>query len=224
MGGPTLHFGAVWAAADRLAAGAGLTLALSLACMAAGLLIGTGCALLSAFGGRGARAFVRGYVETIRNTPFLIQLFLIFFGLPSLGVSLSPVVAALVGMSVNAGAYVTEIVRAGVLAIPGGQVEAARALGLRTGRIIRHVVLFPALRQALPALGAQFVLVLLGSSVASTISAEELTGTAHLLETETFRPFEVYIVVAGLYVAMAFALKLGFAGVERWVFATRGRA
>ena len=221
--GPTLHFGPVWAAADRLAAGALLTIELSLACMAAGLLLGTGCALLATFGSRPARAAVRAYVEAIRNTPFLIQLFLVFFGLPSLGISLSPVIAALVGMSVNCGAYVTEIVRAGIVAIPHGQIEAARALALRTPAIIRHVVLFPALRQALPALGAQFVLVMLGSSVVSTISAEELTGTGHILETETFRPFEVYIVVAAIYVALAFTLKLLFAGIERGVFAGRGR-
>ena len=220
---PVLHFGPVFAAMDRLAAGAWLTVELSLACMTAGLVLGTGCAMLAVFGGRTARGAVRVYVEAIRNTPFLIQLFLVYFGLPSLGVVLNPVVAALLAMSVNCGAYVTEIVRAGVVAIPAGQIEAARALALRTTGVIRHVVLFPALRQALPALGAQFVLVMLGSSVVSTISAEELTATGHILETETFRPFEVYLVVAVMYVAMAFVLKLLFAGVERGVFAGRGR-
>ena len=222
--GPKFNFGVVWAAGDRLAAGALLTMELSLACMAAGLALGIGCALAATFGGRTARGMVRTYVEAIRNTPFLIQLFLVFFGLPSLGVALSPVAAALLGMTVNCGAYVTEIVRAGIAAIPRGQIEAARALALRTPQLIRHVVLFPALRQALPALGAQFVLVMLGSSVVSTISAEELTGAAHILETETFRPFEVYIVVAAVYVALAFALKLLFAGIGRGVFAGRGRS
>jgi len=85
------------------------------------------------------------------------------------------------------------------------------------------VVLFPALRQAAPALGAQFVLVMLGSSVVSTIAADELTATAHVLETQTFRPFEVYMVVTALYVAMAFAMKASFAGLGHFYFDRRGR-
>ena len=220
----TFHFGAVFAAWTSLAAGAWLTAKLSVGCMVAGLAIGTACAVASAFGGRLAASLVRAYVEVIRNTPFLIQLFLIYFGLPSLGVSLDPVWAALIGMTVNCAAYVTEIVRAGILGVPPGQIEAARALALRTPQIVRRVVLFPALRQAAPALGAQFVLVMLGSSVVSTISAEELTATGHVLETETFRPFEVYLVITLIYVAMAFALKAAFAGVQHGYFARRGRA
>lgn len=216
---PTLNFKPVLAAGDLLLGGAWLTLQLTLACIVAGFLIGLSCAVMACFGGRVARALVRGYVETIRNTPFLIQLFFIFFGLPSLGLSLSPVAAALIGMSVNCGAYVCEIVRAGILSIPGGQIEAARALALRTPQVIRHIVLFPALRQAAPALGSQFVLVMLGSSVVSTISAEELTARGHIIQTETFRPFEVYILVAAIYLVMALALKILFAGLERWAAA-----
>jgi polar amino acid transport system permease protein len=217
------HFGPVWAAWDTLLAGAWLTLKLSVGCMIAGSVIGTACAVAATFGPRPLAAAVRVYVEAIRNTPFLIQLFLIYFGLPSLGISFDPVVAALLGMSVNCGAYVTEIVRAGILSVPPGQIEAARALALRTGQLIRAVVLFPALRQAAPALGAQFVLVMLGSSVVSTISAEELTATGHELETQTFRPFEVYLVITAIYVAIAFALKAVFAGLDRSYFARRAR-
>jgi polar amino acid transport system permease protein len=220
---PTLNFKPVLAAADLLIGGAWLTLQLTAACIVIGFTIGTACALLASFGGPMSRRLVRCYVEAIRNTPFLIQLFFIFFGLPSLGLSLSPVAAALIGMSINCGAYVCEIVRAGVMAIPRGQIEAARALALRTPQIIRHVVLFPTLRQAAPALGSQFVLVMLGSSIISTISAEELTARGHIIQTETFRPFEVYILVAAIYLAMALALKILFAGLERWA-AVRGTA
>ena len=216
------HFGVVFAALDRILRGAALTLELSVGAMVFGLLIGCLGATLAVFGGRWWAWIVRLYVEAIRNTPFLIQLFLIFFGLPSLGVSLEPVQAALIGMSVNCGAYATEIVRAGILAIPHGQIEAARALALRTPQIIRHVVLRPALRVAYPALTSQFVLVMLGSSVVSTISAEELTATGHVLETETFRPFEVYIVVTVIYVAMAFALKGLFGLLHRRFLADAG--
>ena len=221
--GHTLHFGVVLAAWDALLGGAWLTLKLSLACMSVGLALGTACAVAATFGGALAAGFVRVYVEAIRNTPFLIQLFLLFFGLPSLGIGLDPVPAALVGMSINCAAYVTEIVRAGILSVPPGQVEAARALALRTSAVVRHVVLVPALRQAAPALGSQFILVMLGSSVVSTISAEELTARGHILETETFRPFEVYIVVAAIYIVMAFGLKLLFAGLERFSLSAGGR-
>lgn len=220
----TFQFGAVLASLDLLLRGAALTVELSAGCMVAGLLFGTAFAVLRAFGGRVANAAVGAYVEAIRNTPFLIQLFLIYFGLPSLGLSLPPVTAALIGMSVNCAAYATEIIRAGILAIPRGQIEAARALGFSTAEIVRHVVLFPALRVATPALGSQFVLVMLGSSVVSTISADELTANGHVLETQTFRPFEVYLIVTAIYVAIAFAMKAGFAGLEYGLFARRGRS
>jgi polar amino acid transport system permease protein len=218
------QFGSVWAALPRLAEGARLTIMLSLATIGIGLLMGIACAL--------ARTSHRGwlrwpasiYVEAIRNTPFLIQLFLIYFGLPSLGVRLDPIEAALIGMSINCGAYATEIVRAGIDAIPRGQLEAARALGFPVPSIVRHVILFPALRAVFPALASQFILVMLGSAVVSTVSVEELTGVAHLIETENFRPFEVYLVVTAMYLAIAFSLKLIFAAIDRFYFQTRGHA
>lgn len=219
----TFQFGAVFASIDMLTKGAWLTIQLSVAAMVAGLVFGTLFAVIRSFGGRWAGMAVEAYVEVIRNTPFLIQLFLIYFGLPSLGVSLDPVTAALIGMSVNCAAYTTEIIRSGIMSVPRGQIEAARALAFSTTDIVRHIVLFPALRVAAPALGSQFILVMLGSSVVSTISAEELTAVGHVLETETFRPFEVYIVVTLIYLTIAFALKLLFAWVDTAWFARRGR-
>jgi polar amino acid transport system permease protein len=218
------QFGSVWAALPRLAEGARLTIMLSLATIGVGLVIGIVCALART----SHRAWLRWpasiYVEAIRNTPFLIQLFLIYFGLPSLGLRLDPVEAALIGMSINCGAYATEIVRAGIDAIPRGQLEAARALGFPVPSIVRHVILFPALRAVFPALASQFILVMLGSAVVSTVSVEELTGVAHLIETENFRPFEVYLVVTAMYLAIAFSLKLIFAAIDRFYFQTRGHA
>jgi polar amino acid transport system permease protein len=219
----TFQFGAVLASMDMLAVGAWLTVRLSVAAMLAGLAFGTLLAVLRSFGGRWISMAIGAYVEIIRNTPFLIQLFLIYFGLPSVGISLDPVTAALIGMSVNCAAYTTEIIRSGIMAIPRGQIEAARALAFSTTDIVRHVVLFPALRVAAPALGSQFILVMLGSSVVSTVSAEELTAIGHVLETETFRPFEVYIVVTLIYLAIAFSLKLLFAWLDAAWFARRGR-
>jgi polar amino acid transport system permease protein len=218
------QFNTVWAALPRLVEGAKLTIMLSVATIAIGLVIGIVCALART----SHRAWLRWpasiYVEAIRNTPFLIQLFLIYFGLPSLGVRLDPVEAALIGMSINCGAYATEIVRAGIEASPRGQLEAARAMGFPVPSIVRHVILFPALRAVFPALASQFILVMLGSAVVSTVSVEELTGVAHLIETENFRPFEVYLVVTAMYLAIAFVLKLIFAAIDRFYFQTRGHA
>jgi polar amino acid transport system permease protein len=218
------QFGSVWAALPRLAEGARLTVMLSLATIGMGLVIGIVCALARTSHRVWLRWPASIYVEAIRNTPFLIQLFLIYFGLPSLGVRLDPVEAALIGMSINCGAYATEIVRAGIDAIPRGQLEAARALGFPVPSIVRHVVLFPALRAVFPALASQFILVMLGSAVVSTVSVEELTGVAHLIETENFRPFEVYLVVTAMYLAIAFSLKLIFAAIDRFYFQSRGHA
>ncbi|VWX61062.1 Polar amino acid ABC transporter, inner membrane subunit [Burkholderiales bacterium 8X] len=218
------QFGSVWAAWPRLMAGARLTIELSLATIAIGLAIGIVCALARTSHRAWLRWPAATYVESIRNTPFLIQLFLIYFGLPSLGIRLDPVEAALIGMSINCGAYATEIVRAGIDAIPRGQLEAARALGFPVPSIVRHIILFPALRAVFPALASQFILVMLGSAVVSTVSVEELTGVAHLIETENFRPFEVYIVATGIYLAIAFSLKLAFFAVDRFYFQVRGRA
>jgi polar amino acid transport system permease protein len=220
----TFQFGSVWTALPRLAEGAKLTIGLSVATICIGLLIGILCALART----SHRAWLHWpasvYVEAIRNTPFLIQLFLIYFGLPSLGVRLDPVEAALIGMSVNCGAYATEIVRAGIDAIPRGQLEAARAMGFPVPSIVRHVIMFPALRAVFPALASQFILVMLGSAVVSTVSVEELTGVAHLIETENFRPFEVYLVVTAIYLAIAFTFRLVFAALDRFYFQVRGRA
>ena len=218
------QFGSVWAALPRLAEGAKLTIGLSVATICIGLAIGIACALARTSHRRWLRWPSATYVEAIRNTPFLIQLFLIYFGLPSMGLRLDPIDAALIGMSLNCGAYATEIVRAGIDAIPRGQIEAALAMGFPVPSIVRHVILFPALRAVFPALASQFILVMLGSAVVSTISVEELTGVAHLIETENFRPFEVYMVVTAIYLAIAFGLKAGFALVDRLYFQARGRA
>src|SRR5690606_7476959 len=117
------------------------------------------------------------YIELIRNTPFLVQLFFFFFALPAVGVRWSPYTAALVAMTVNLGAYATEIVRAGIEAIPRGQIEAGLALNLTRVEIFRFVVLKPALRAIYPALTSQFILLMLASSVVSVISAEDRKST-----------------------------------------------
>ncbi|MCI1008947.1 amino acid ABC transporter permease [Pseudomonas oryzihabitans] len=147
------------------------------------------------------------YVELIRNTPFLIQLFFIFFGLPSLGVHISEWQAAVLAMVINLGAYSTEIIRAGIQAVPKGQLEAAAALAMTRAETFRHVILRPALAKVWPALSSQVVIVMLGSAVCSQISTEELTFAANFIQSRNFRAFETYLLTTLLYLAMAIGVR-----------------
>lgn len=147
------------------------------------------------------------YVELIRNTPFLIQLFFIFFGLPSLGVHISEWQAAVLAMVINLGAYSTEIIRAGIQAVPKGQLEAAAALAMTRAETFRHVILRPALANVWPALSSQVVIVMLGSAVCSQISTEELTFAANFIQSRNFRAFETYLLTTLLYLVMAIGVR-----------------
>ncbi len=195
-----------------------LTLRLSLIAMVCGLALGAAGAIGSVYGPRWVKAGLFGYVEAIRNTPFLVQLFMVFLGLPALGLRLSPNTAAAVALTVNVGAYAAEIIRAGIEAVPRGQIEAGLALGLRQAQIIRLVVLRQALIAVYPALCSQFILLMLGSSVVSAIAAEELTAVANSIQSRTFRTFEVYSVVTAIYLALSLGLRQVFRIVYvRWV-------
>ena len=206
----TFQFGAVFAAFGDLLHGAWLTVRLTTLAVLSGLLIAVVCAYARLEGPRWGRIAVRAYVELIRNTPLLVQLFFVFFGLPMAGLRLSPDQAALLTMATNLGAYASEILRAGVESVPRSQIEAGAALGLRPPQIFRFIILRPALQAVFPALASQFVLLLLGSAVVSAVSAEELTSVANVLQSRTFRAFEVYAVVLGLYLALAVLFRLAF--------------
>lgn len=211
-----LHFAPILAQSDRFLAGARLTLELAAASTACGLVLGAALAVARVFGPAPLRWPVALYVELIRNTPLLVQLYLVYFVLPKWGLRLDSAAAAVVALSLNLAAYAAEIVRAGLLSVGRGQIEAGLSLGLRRARIVRHVVLAPALRAIYPALGSQFVLQILGSSLASAIAAEELTAVSNNIMMETFRNFEVFIVSGTIYLAMVLAF--------RALFATSGRA
>jgi polar amino acid transport system permease protein len=218
----TFQFGIVFDKLDLLLEGAWLTIRLAFTAMVMGLLVAVTCAYLRTAGPRPVRALVATYVEGIRNTPFLVQLYVIFFSLPSIGIRFDANEAALVAMAVNFGAYATEIVRAGVQSVPVGQIEVGLALGLKRLQIYRLIVLFPALKAVFPALASQFILLLLGSSVVSAISANELTAMANTLQSTTFRAFEVYIVVTIMYLAIAVAFR-GLFALTYWYVFVRGR-
>ena len=160
---------------------------------------------------RSGPAWVRGavgwYVELFRNTPFIVQLFFVYFGLPTLGLRLDPFAAAVMAMTLNFAAYATEMVRAGLDAVPGGQWDAGRALGLRRGVAFRRVVLPQALRAVFPALASQAVITMLESSVVSQIALRDLTYEADLIQSRTFLAFETYLVVTGIYLGLSILLR-----------------
>jgi polar amino acid transport system permease protein len=164
------------------------------------------------------RRAVVAYVEAIRNTPFIVQLFFVFFGLPSLGVRLDGFTAAVLAMTVNMGAFATEMVRAGLSAVQPGQREAGQALGLRRGTVFRRVVLPQALRAVFPALASQAVITLLESAVVSQIAVRDLTYEADLIQSTTFRSFETYAVVAVVYLLFSVLLRRGFGLAGHRVF------
>jgi polar amino acid transport system permease protein len=217
------QFGVVLDNLPLLLHGALLTIRLSALAMLFGLCLGIIGASISTSSPRWPRVIVRAYVEVIRNTPFLIQLFIIYFSLPAIGLRLRADQAALLGMTINLGAYATEIVRAGIEAIPYGQIEAARALGLRRPHIFRFIVLRPALRIVYPALVSQFILLMLGSSVVSSISAVDLTAVANTLQSTTFRAFEFYFATTLIYLIMALGFRLLLDALG-WLLLTRHQA
>ena len=206
----TFQFGDVFAAWPLLAKGTWITIQLSMMAMLLGLMVAIVCAWGKTAGPAWLRFIINAYIEVIRNTPFLVQLFFFFFSLPALGVRWSPYTAALTAMVVNLGAYATEIIRAGIESIPKGQIEAALALNLKRWEIFRFVILKPALKAVYPALTSQFILLMLSSAVVSVISADDLTSVAANLQSQTFRSFEIYIVVAVIYLALSLAFSALF--------------
>lgn len=216
------HFNVVWDHWRDLAEGAWLTIELSAIAMTIGLVLATVCAYGKAAGPSAIRWAIATYVEIIRNTPFLVQIFIIYFSLPALGISVGANEAAIAAMVVNFGAYGTEILRAGIESIPHGQIDAAKAIGLSRLQTFRHVVLFPAVKTIFPALASQFILLMLASSVVSAISAVELTAATNSLVSTTFRPFEFYFVATGLYLMMALAFRAALGGVF-WMVFMRGQ-
>ncbi|AOB30911.1 ABC transporter permease [Bordetella sp. H567] len=204
----SLDFSSLWPYWPVFLKGAWLTLKMTAVAIFFGVILGT----LVAFAKRSRyRLLARAcavYIEAVRNTPFLVQIFLLFFGLASAGIHLPTFTAAVLAMIVNIGAYAAEIIRAGLEAVPRGQIEAAECLGLSRWRIGWHVMLQPAIEKVYPSLTGQFLLMMQASAVASQISAEELTAVANTVQSDTFRSLETYIVVAALYLVLSLLIKL----------------
>lgn len=173
--------------------------------------VGVGVGVLGAWarsnGPRWLSTPVAAYVELIRNTPFIVQLYFLFFGLPAAGVRLSPEVSSMIAMVINLGAYATEIMRAGIEATPRGQTEAGLSLALTRAQVFLHVVLPPAFKRVWPALGSQIVIVMLGSAVCGQISTEELSFEANLIQSRNFRAFEAFVVATAIYLGLSIAVR-----------------
>ncbi|WP_199873418.1 amino acid ABC transporter permease [Ideonella sp. A 288] len=214
-----LDFPAVLEHWPALLRGAGFTLGLSATAAVVGVSVGVACGWARALGPAWLQRLVGVYVELIRNTPFIVQLFFIYFGLPSLGVKLSPEVASIIAMVVNLGAYAAEIARAGIEGTPRGQFEAARSLAMTEFQVITRVVLPPALARVWPAMVSQIVIVMLGSAVCGQISAQELSYAANLIQSRNFRAFEATIVATAIYLMLSIGVRqLLFWAGPRWIF------
>ncbi|RZI67786.1 amino acid ABC transporter permease [Variovorax guangxiensis] len=212
-------FGAVLVDWRLLAKGVAWTIGLTAIATLIGMGVGVACAWARSSGPAWLRWVVGAYVELIRNTPFIVQLFFIFFGLPAAGVKLTPETASIIAMVANLGAYATEIIRAGIEATPKGQIEAAVSLALNKMQVFLRVVLPPALKKVWPAMVSQIIIVMLGSAVCSQISVEELSYAANLIQSRNFRAFEAFIIATVLYLALSVGLRrlLNWAG-PRWFF------
>ncbi|MGE7368986.1 amino acid ABC transporter permease [Neorhizobium sp. NPDC001467] len=187
------------------------TLTLAFGGMLLAIIIGIGGVILRQSPFRPLRWMVIGFVELIRNTPFLVQIFFIYFALPLAGIRLDPTPTAIIALGINGGAYAIEIIRGGVQSISRGQMEAGLALGLHKAQVFRLIILKPALRAIYPSLTSQFVLLTLTTSIASAISAYELTSVSQRIESDSFRSFEVYFTVTGLYLVMSWLMMRIFA-------------
>ena len=197
------------------------TIVLTVVSTVAGIAVGTAGASALTFGPVWLGRVVAVYVELIRNTPFIVQLFFIFFGLPALGLKLSETTAAFLAMVINLGAYSTEIIRAGIEAVPKGHIEAGLSLAMSKWEVLRRIVLNQAFRKIYPALSSQIIIVMLGSAVVSQISAEDLTYAANFVASRNFRNFEVYLLIALAYLALAMLTRAALRALGRVIFKAR---
>lgn len=203
--------------------GVWLTVRMSVLSIVLGFGAGAILAVTRVYGRPGTRKAVAWYVDVIRNTPLVIQTFWLFFGLAALQIRVPAFAAAIFALVINVSAYTTEIIRAGIESIPKGQLEAAECLGLKRWRVILHVILPQAVEKMYPSLVSQFVLMMLATSIMSQISAEELTAIGYRIQSETFRGFEIYIVIAVVYLVLSWMLRLVMEQSARFAFPRRRR-
>ncbi|THF88644.1 amino acid ABC transporter permease [Deinococcus sp. KSM4-11] len=198
-----------------LLSGLGLTLAVSLCALLVSVVVGTVLGVVRVFRVPVLGLVGNGYVEVVRGIPLIVLLSVVYYGLPALGVTLDGFPAAVLALGLYSAAYTSEIVRGGLTSVPSGQTEAARSLGLSRVQALRFVVLPQAWRVALPALGNEFVSLILGSSLASAVTLQELFAQGKNITSVTYRQFEVYAVLAVVYFLLTFTLTRVVRALER---------
>jgi polar amino acid transport system permease protein len=196
-----------------LATGLLMTLKISSLAMLIGLVLGAALGLASMSRFAPARWFVRGYVDFIRGTPLLIQIFLVYFALPVIGINLPEFWAGVIALSLNAAGFLAEIVRAGIGSIEKGQAEAARSIGMQHHQILFHVLLPQSLRSVVPPATNEMITLVKGSALLSVISVYELTRAGQAVIAVHFAPFEIFVLIA-LYYYLTVSL---LAWASRWV-------
>jgi polar amino acid transport system permease protein len=213
--GYTLNFGVVWANFDNLLSGLALGLGLALVAVAIGAVAGLVLAFVAVGPSRLGRAVVASYVAVVRNTPILIIVLMAYFALPQLGIRLDKIDSFIGSLAIYSAAYLTEVFRAGLVAVPKGVVEAARAIGLTRVQTSLYVVTPIMLRNALPALGSTFISLFKDTSIAAAIAIPELTFQARKINVESFRVVETWIVTSGLYIVTCLVIAAGLRRLER---------
>lgn len=198
-----------------LAAGARLTALACALALACGLALGVVAALMRTAASPLARRVADIYVDIFRNVPFIVQLFFLFYGLPEIGVELGAFSTGVLALSLAGGAFTSDVIRAGILAVETGVLEAAQVSGLSRLAIYRRIVLPIALRNSVRPLGAVFVNLILTSSILSAITLNELTGSAKIVAADTFQPFEVYALLLLLYAALTWLVALSAGALHR---------
>lgn len=207
--------------ANMIMQGLVMTMVLSVKSIVAGSVLALVVVRLRTQGPAVIRFLAQSYVELLRNTPLLVQLLIVFFGLPSIGIRLSAPDAAFIALTVNLSGYVAEILRAGIESVHRSQIEAGLALGMRDRQVFRHVVFMPALKAIYPALSSQFILLMLMTSIVSTIGVDELFHQAVFVESRTFQSFEVYTGITLAYLVLTIALRGIFSAVYWLAFVRR---
>ncbi len=220
----TFQFGVAFAQLPGLLQGAVVTFELGLLTFWGGALIGLFFASLKTFGGPVLRRLAGLYVIFFTNTPALIQIYFLYFGLPDFGIRWDPFTCTLIGLTLNAGAYMTEIMRAGFLSVHRNEMEASETLGMSRWQQIRFVIVPHIAKTIYPALANFFIVILvMGTSVGAVIGVNELTGQAINISTENYRWIEMFVVVAGIYVVLTFIASLSLALAGRWAFRVKAK-
>lgn len=218
------QFGVVWENLDSLFQGAWLTFQLGTLAFAGGALIGLVCAAIVAYGPWFMRFPVHVYVVAITNTPALIQIYFLYYGLPEFGIRWSSEACLVIGLILNAGAYLTLIMRAGFLSVRRTELEAGQVLGMSVFQQIRFIVLPHIAKSIYPALANFFIVILvMGTSIGALVGVDELTGQAINLSSVNYRWLEYFTVVALMYVVLTFVASIGLALLGRWAFRVKAR-